>query len=268
MKRLVAIVLLAGLASGPTARAADPAARLPAPTAPSVPAPVLEKGGAVLPAAGVSRVVPPIRERVANPLTRPLGASMPLPTGYQAPVAAAAPAGACPTGDCGAADCGPAKARGACLARFKAWLCFRPTTGDALPKFNPHPYVGPITGTFGCTSAAGCAGGNCGTANGCAAGAGCATGGCRKGLGGMFGGLFGGRGGCVPPGDDAFPGYHFATDRGAAAAVPPAASTSYKPAPVSARPLEPQSRATPAEASQKDKSGSAPLLRRAAWPSR
>ncbi|MEJ5277594.1 MAG: hypothetical protein WHU94_17020 [Thermogemmata sp.] len=36
---------------------------------------------------------------------------------------------------------------------IKAWLFFYPTTGKALPCFQPRPYVGPITGTFPCTSA-------------------------------------------------------------------------------------------------------------------
>lgn len=37
---------------------------------------------------------------------------------------------------------------------LKAWLFFHPTTAKALPCFQPQPYVGPISGTFPCTSAA------------------------------------------------------------------------------------------------------------------
>ncbi len=36
---------------------------------------------------------------------------------------------------------------------IQAWLFFHPTAGKALPCFQPRPYVGPITGTFRCTSA-------------------------------------------------------------------------------------------------------------------
>ncbi|MCS7022493.1 MAG: hypothetical protein NZU63_11775 [Gemmataceae bacterium] len=35
---------------------------------------------------------------------------------------------------------------------IKRWLFFCPTTGKALPWLRPQPFVGPITGTFSCTS--------------------------------------------------------------------------------------------------------------------
>jgi len=93
--------------------------------------------------------------------------------------------------------------------RFKAWLCYRPTTGDALPKLNPHPYVGPIAGTFPCGPSG--VGGGCGDGPGYAA----ASGGCAVADSGRgrVGPLMPGRGcqgQCVPPSDDAFPGYRFA----------------------------------------------------------
>jgi hypothetical protein len=245
MKRLVAIVLLAALTPAPAALA-DHQPGTPVPTAPSVPAPVLEKGGMVIPAGGVARVHPPVRERVAVARTATAAPTMPLPTGYAPP---AAPAAGCAPGGCAPADCGPARTRGACLDRFKAWLCFQPTAGCALPKLQPHPYVGPITGVYYCNSAGGCATG----ASGCPAGDGC---------GGRLGGLFGRgcRGGqCVPPSDDAFPGYHFAGNRlpvGPAAAAPvapppavPLGFVGHKPAgrpapamPAYAPPRETQSR--------------------------
>jgi hypothetical protein len=213
MKRLIAALLLAGLMPATPARASDPNF-LPGtvlPTMPQVPAPVLAQGGTIHQASAVSRVILPLRERVAASPVRgevPPAPAMPLPTGFAAPQAglyAGYAGGACATGDC-ATPCG----RGACYDRFKAWLCFQ-RAPDSLPKFNPHPYVGPIAGTFPCTSAAGY---------------GCATGGAavdagRCGHGGLFGA--GCRGGCVPPADDAIPGYRFAGYQ------PPATASSFAP---------------------------------------
>jgi hypothetical protein len=252
MKRLAAIVLLAALTPPVAAIASDLQPGSPVPTSPSVPAPVLDKGGMVIPAGGIARVQPPVRERVAATRT----AAMPLPTGYQPPAPAVAPAPpvapavSCAPGGCAPADCGSAKPRRPCLDRFKAWLCFQPTTGDALPKLQPNPYVGPITGVYSCTSANGygCANGSCAPAGACPT-----TDNCGGRLGGLFG--RGGRGGCVPPPDDAFPGYHFATHRPpvAASVTPPPTVplgfVGHKPAsrptptmPVSVQPREPQSR--------------------------
>ena len=258
MKRLFASIVMAGLTPLLAIRAADPPAGVLIPTTPSIPAPVLERGGIVLPASGASRVVPPIRERVANPFTRPSStpASLPLPTGYQ--TQAAMPAANGGAGGCAANDCTTAKPRGACLKRIKAWLCFCPTTGDALPLFNPAPYIGPIAGTFSCTSANGCATGACGSGQNCQSGNCCtsttgtsasgsrqprlqhsgkgATRGesctsCENGKGGdthrgsfltRLGNLVpfrGSRGGCVPPSENAFPGYYFAQSQSPAIAA-------------------------------------------------
>jgi hypothetical protein len=245
MKRLIAGLLLAGLMQVTPARAADPNF-LPAtilPTTPRVPAPVLSQGGTIQ-ASAVSRVMIPLRDRVASSPIRsdapPVTTPMPLPTGYAGPQAGpytGYAGGGCPTPDCG--TCAAPRFRGAGYDRFKAWLCFRPTAGDALPKFNPHPYVGPIAGTFPCTSAAGCAPGTgtCAPGNGCAA---VDVG--RGGLAARFGLLGSGcrDGGCVPPADDAIPGYRFAGNHPPATAAPfaPLGYTTYKPAAPAVQPAQ------------------------------
>jgi hypothetical protein len=199
MRRLAAVLLLAGLA--PPAPAADWSARWrPFPTTPQVPAPAADPSGAVVPAAGRlyprdaprDRAVVPAGSPLPAPVPAPAPIPVPLPTGFT-PAPAPAPAAGCAT---------PAGAdrKRSCLDRLGAWLCFRPTAGDALPLLNPHPYVGPVTGTFVCSSV-GCGPG------GCAADAGCGTGLLGK-LGLTDRGCKGGK--CVPPADDAFPGYRFA----------------------------------------------------------
>jgi hypothetical protein len=243
MKRLAAFLLLAGLSQTP-ARAADPAPGAPIPTSPQVPVPALDRNGEVIRTSGLRVAMPP-RDPVryagdAAPQSAP-AAPLPAPTGMQVPLgfAPAAP---------GAADCGTCAtgrhARGSCYERFRQWLCFQPTTRDALPKLNPHPYVGPITGTFFCTSGAGC---------GTGGGAGCPTGACPPGLVGR-GGVMPGRGcngGCVPPADDAIAGYRFAPVESSAVApgrlAQPAAHTTYKPTAPSAKPA-PAPRTAPAPA--------------------
>jgi hypothetical protein len=50
---------------------------------------------------------------------------------------------------------------------IKAWLFFHPTTGKALPCFQPQPYVGPVSGTFGCTAATAWSDGVSGYPRGC-----------------------------------------------------------------------------------------------------
>jgi hypothetical protein len=116
---------------------------------------------------------------------------------------------------------------------IKAWLCFRPTTGHALPWLRPHPYVGPVTGQFGCSSNGGP---TCEPAAACGA-----NGGCGKGFGGIGGhgglGLVGrgyrnGNGTCVTPADESFAGYRFAAPLApnlAPRANGTSNSTSYKP---------------------------------------
>jgi hypothetical protein len=235
MKRLAAL-LLVGLSQGAPARAADLAPATPIPTAPQVPAPAFDqKSGQVVRASATWRVLGPVRDRagyVGDTAPPPAAVpAMPPPTGMPVPTGFA-PGGACAGPECGTCATGCGK-RGACYERFKQWLCFQPTTRDALPKLNPHPYVGPVVGIFPCTSK-----GLCGTGHG----AGCATGACPPVLAGR-GGIMPGRGcngGCVPPADDAIAGYRFAPVESPAVApghLPqPAAYTTYKPAGPAAKP--------------------------------
>lgn len=233
MTRLATLLLLAGLAPAAIVAADLSGPSAPLPTSPRVPLPELDQTGGVVPASGVLRVVVPVRER-AGYLVRPASAEVvgqPLPTGYGT---AGVP---CSGPDCGVAcgsSCGGASR--SCLAKLKAWLCFQPTTGDALPKCRPTPYIGPVVGTFSCTSAGGCGGaGGCGPA-GCGVAAGDGAG--RTGLAGRFGPLLplmpgrGCKGECVPPADDAVAGYRFAPTQNPAAFghAQPVVHTSYKPA--------------------------------------
>jgi hypothetical protein len=239
MKRVAALVL-ATVWLGPTTHAADPAfAPQPlVPTSPQVPAPRLE--GAVVPAAGLGeRALLPLRERIALAIAPSLSApaslpsvmtpALPSPIGYSSLL-----------GDsCTDGSCGRSGRNRACWNRLKAWLCFSPTTGDALPKLRPAPYVGSLSAFFRCESGGGCAGGatGCGGAIGGSGGLGCDG---RRGLldgsGRLGGGLLGRgcKGECVSPSELAFPGYKFASPESAAALKRPLASgvvtsTSYKP---------------------------------------
>jgi hypothetical protein len=140
MRWLVTLVLLAGISVGsPTVRAEWGMVPFDppaplAPTTPQVPAPQVEAGRA-------PAMTPQAMPGQAN------GTS------------------SCPDGGC---------AHKTCLQKLKAWLCFCPTAGDALPKLKVHPYIGPYVGTFGCTSApcstcGGGSGASCGGKMGCAA---------------------------------------------------------------------------------------------------
>ncbi len=188
MKRLAAVLLLAGLSHAPI-RANDPVLL---PTTPQIPSPHTDANRRVAPDSGGGRFLIRIRADSYE------GSAMPLPTGYSYPAL-----GGCPSGNCEHAE------QRSCWQKFKAWACFQPTTRDALPKLRPHPYVGPITGTFTCGSVG---------APGCAVGAptptGCATGCAAEGMG-RFGFLPARscKGQCVPPADDAIPGYRFANSR-------------------------------------------------------
>jgi hypothetical protein len=140
MRWLVTLVLLAGISVGSaTLRAEwgtvpfDPPAPL-APTTPQVPAPQVEAGRA-----------PPTTPQVVQGQ---------------------------PSGTSSCQDGGSAP-KTSCLKKLKNWLCFCPTAGDALPKLRVHPYIGPYTGTFACTSAPGSTcggypGSACGGKTGCA----------------------------------------------------------------------------------------------------
>ncbi|MBA4063406.1 MAG: hypothetical protein C0501_06775 [Isosphaera sp.] len=213
MRRLAAVLLLAG--STTPAGAADWGAEWrPYPTTPQVPPPVADASGAVVPAAG--RLYP--RDRPGPAGVMPAGAAVPTAVAPAVPCApCAAPAGHAP--------------KRSCLDRLAGWLCFRPTTGDALPRLNPHPYVGPVTGTFACSSAGGPAG--CADAAGCGSGVFARMGLTDRGC----------KGKCVPPADDAFPGYRFAAT---GAAPPPAPALlpvySARPAAVEAGAVRPAGR--------------------------
>ena len=220
MKRIAVWMLLAALHST-SAHAAEPAAL---PTTPQVPAPTLGSGSRVQPLAGPSgRVLGALRERI--------GLARPAPEAVQAAGATEhidAPAAAAPIPE--PAACAPCDRCGGSIipgSPIKRWFCYRPTTGHELPWLRPHPYVGPITGQFPCSSA-GCAP--------CTAGQpGCdpAAGECGRGI------LGGGRlgrgcrdGTCAPTPDEAFGGYRFAVPENrhvVPRTAPPAATTSYKP---------------------------------------
>jgi hypothetical protein len=259
MKRLATILLLAALSQG-LAWSADlyprPMPPLPTlPTTPRVPAPTLDAGGGVVQASGSSRLLPPLRVRTGVSAA-PAEQSMPLPTGYSLsggnaamPPHAGYPATGCAGGNCAGPDCGTASR--STLSRLKAWLCFQPTTGDALPKLRPQPYIGKVLGTFRCSSAgcggayggaAGCgnavAGGGIGARGGAGGNEACGAAGAGGVPGGRFGSLLSGRGcrggGCVPPADDAIPGYRFSTapqpTTGYGPVAPSTGYLSYKPA--------------------------------------
>jgi hypothetical protein len=209
MKRITAWMLLVVLGHG-SASAAEPSP----PTVPQVPAPVLNPESRVVPAAG--RVLGNLRERIgmSAPVSRVIEPAEPI----EAPSMAPSP---------GCDHCmSESRAGGDSIIQgspIKRWLCFRPTTGHELPWLRPNPYIGPITGQFRCSSA-GCV--SCGGPAGCGAG-------CAKGDGRMGGLGRGGRGcangTCIPPADDAFAGYKFATPERSIITTAPTTSTSYKP---------------------------------------
>ena len=208
MKRVAVWLLLATVSPG-FANAADPAIL---PTVPQVPSPNLPQEPKVVYATGVvDRVFGPLRER--------LGMTSPAKQSSDAPVAPSEPAN-CTADAAGVRSCGASIVPG---SPIKSWLCFRPTTGHALPWLQPQEYVGPITGQFRCTSA-GCA--SCGDKPGCATnGAGSA-----KMIGGhRIGGRGCANGTCVLPPDDAFGGYRFATPESpkVTGISPPPATSNY-----------------------------------------
>lgn len=136
MKRLY-IAALAGLCAAGPAGAQDAGL---APTAPTVPPPVLQPGAG----AGSAR-------NLWSPLRSPVAPD----AGYVVPA-----------GACGPAGCAPDNR--ACWERVKAWLCFN-YSPSGLPKMRPAPYVTPIQGLFGCSSGSGCAT-PCGAGGGAAGG--------------------------------------------------------------------------------------------------
>jgi hypothetical protein len=215
MKRIVIWMLLAALGPG-FATAAEPNLL---PTIPQVPAPTLNSESRIIPAAGVSgRVLGNLRERIGLSMS----ANRVTESVEQVEAASVAPLPGCDHCVSAGSACGSSIIPG---SPIKRWLCFRPTTGHELPWLRPNPYIGPITGQFRCSSAR-CA--QCGGQAGCGAD-------CAKGDGGQgrIGGL--GRGGrgcangtCIPPADEVFAGYKFATPERSMVVTTPT-STSYKP---------------------------------------
>jgi hypothetical protein len=229
MKRFAVVLLLAGLSQSSPSSSAAPRPDTPQviPTSPQIPSPYADNGS---PGADAPRLS--LATRIKNSLglttSDAAPATLPLPTGY-----AQASVGGCAAPGCGAPGCGSAQKR-SFAEHFKAWLCFYPSPGPKLPLLNPHPYVGPITGIYSCSPSCGA---GCCPADGCASGscAGNAPG--RNGPLGRMGPLLpqGCKSGCVPPANDAIPGYRFA-DPSAPAVSPPmmppptqASYTTYKP---------------------------------------
>ncbi|MBP3958865.1 hypothetical protein J8F10_26765 [Gemmata sp. G18] len=136
-----------------------------APTAPVVPPPVLHNGSLVAPAGGAwggsgSRMFArttwsPVRSPVVAGYTEAPAAPAPGYTVPPLPPGIGGGYGACGPTSCGPVGCESGRER-TCWDRMKAWLCFQPSKTE-LPKMRPTPYVTPIQGLFGCTSATGCA---------------------------------------------------------------------------------------------------------------
>lgn len=146
MNRLY-IAAVAGLCAVAPVRAQE---RPLAPTAPVVPAPMLQNGSVVAPvgvawAPGVAR---PFANNTWSPVRSPVVAGDSVYTG-SLPVAGAA---------CGPTGCGPAGCGrdGLSWDRLKSWLCFN-YSPSGLPKRTPTPYITPLQGLFSCSSGAGCA---------------------------------------------------------------------------------------------------------------
>ncbi len=158
MKRIAALLFVAGMCSGVASAAEN---FTPAPTVPQVPTPRLAGSSVVAVGSDADRPRESNRERIrlVQATAPATNLAVPLPTSYPMAV----PTGAsCAVGNCADQNCGQEHRTGSCCARIKAWFCYQPTTKGALPKCRPHPYVGPITGTFGCSDAGGSSCGSCG----------------------------------------------------------------------------------------------------------
>jgi hypothetical protein len=250
MKRLAVLILTAGLVGlGGSLRAADP---IPAPTVPTIPAPVFT-GSAVAPAnaTGPAVAVHPRgpAEKTLHAPRQVSGVSAAQPYGpvaanpppppvagvVAAPVPTPAPAAVIPAGCDSCDSCNSS----ACWAKFKAWLCYRPT--PVKLGLTPTPYMAPLGMQFPCVSATGC--GPAGCAKGPVGGTGtCATAACGP---RVASGLpcRGTAGGCTAvAADPVLPGYRFATPANQNAGAPvnaaPVVTTSFKqpttPGPVAA----------------------------------
>lgn len=142
-----------------------------APTAPVVPAPVLQNGNLLAPSGGSGAWGAPSGPRLLavskwSPFRNPATANMTEPMvssaasyGHAMPPLPAGVGGA--DGLCGSAGCTTKRDR-SCLDRVKAWLCYQPSKSE-LPILRPTPYVPPLLGMYPCVSAncgAGCGNGN------------------------------------------------------------------------------------------------------------
>jgi hypothetical protein len=158
MKRLYLAAAVAGLWPVAELRAQEGLA----PTAPVVPAPILQNGNVLTPAGngwgtGGSRLFTTPRW---SPFRNPAVASTIEPTAL-APATAQPlpplPSGvSSPAADCGPNGCGrPARNR-SCWERIRALLCYHDSP-TGLPKCRPTPFVAPIQGSFPCSSGPSCA---------------------------------------------------------------------------------------------------------------
>jgi hypothetical protein len=149
-----------------------------APTAPVVPAPVLQNGNLMAPASGSSSWGPSSGPRMLSlsrwsPFRNPATASVTEPTTPSAvtynPTLPPLPAGVGgATGACGPNGCAVGgRVRGrdrSCWECFKRWVCYHPSN-TGLPILRPIPYSPPLMGLYPCTGVGncgvGCAGGDC-----------------------------------------------------------------------------------------------------------
>jgi len=147
-----------------------------APTAPMVPAPVLQGGSPGSPTGngssgagtGGSRAFSmtkwaPFRSPATASTTEPMATSA-ATYGQPLPANVVAAGGACGAGGCSPID-GHRHDRMS-WAHLKAWMCYHPSNTE-LPRCRPTPHVTSLQGSFPCSSV----GGGCGTgcASGCAA---------------------------------------------------------------------------------------------------
>lgn len=212
MKRLALLTITACLFGfAASARAADP---IPAPTVPTIPAPVYS-GNVLSPSnsGGPGVIVQPRgpAERTPQPV-RPFTSAyhgdayepVAQPVQPQPAVLVAAPVGSCES--CRSKDC---------WSKVKAWFCYRQT--PVKLGLTPTPYTAPLAAQFPCVSSNGC-----GPA-GCAKDTKCAPAACGPRLGGGFP-CRGTNGGCVPvAADPVMPGYRFAAPVNAHVVAPAAA---------------------------------------------
>jgi|GEM_PF-3160480 len=167
MKRLVwkwTIVAVAGVCSFGSVAAQEGTL---APTAPVVPAPMIQGGKLINPsgdqgswgASNTSQIFSaprwsPFRNsvRATTDPTAPMVPAAPgtVTTGVPMPPPPVAGIGV-PDGTCGPGGCAPGGhgRSGMCWSRFKAWMTYHPSNTD-LPRCHPTPYITPLLGMFPC----------------------------------------------------------------------------------------------------------------------